>query len=276
MGLHILFVSESELIYFNQYFKVICLRMDTEWCPHKILQEGKFALCVLNQPVLSSSKLISVWNKAKFRVTVDGGTSIWAKIVNNAPDQEVFKEVPDLITGDFDSADMTHVKQFESLGSKVVSTPDQDYTDFTKCLQELSVELTKSNKLSDVRAVFAFVESSGRLDQIMANIQTLFLASKMISCPVYLLSSYSLTWLLAPGHHSLKISDLVTDNSHCGLIPLDGKAVVSTSGLKWNLQDGTLRFGELVSTSNGFDLSKDVVRIKTDAPLLWTMDFDCY
>ena len=124
-------------------------------------------------------------------------------------------------------------------------------------------------------SVFAFVESSGRLDQIMANLQTLFLASKMISCPVYLLSSNSLTWLLTPGQHSLKIRDSMSDESHCGLIPLDGKAVVSTSGLKWNLQDGILRFGELVSTSNGFDLSQDVVRIRTNAPLLWTMDFDC-
>ena len=249
--------------------------METEWCPHKVLHEGKYAFCLLNQPVLSPSKLISVWNNAKFRVTVDGGTSIWAKIVNNAPDLEVVREVPDLITGDFDSADMTHVKQFESLGSKIVNTPDQDYTDFTKCLQELSLEITRNNKLSDIGAVFAFVESSGRLDQIMANIQTLFLASKMISCPVYLLSSNSLTWLLTPGQHSLKIRESVSNKSHCGLIPLDGKAVVSTSGLKWNLQDGILKFGELVSTSNGFDLSQDVVKIKTDANLLWTMDFDC-
>jgi len=251
------------------------MNMDREWCPHKVLQEGKYALCLLNQPVLSSSKLISVWNKAKFRVTVDGGTSIWAKIVNNAPDQEVVREVPDLITGDFDSADMTHVEHFRSLGSKIVNTPDQDYTDFTKCLQELSAEMSKNNKMSDIEAVFAFVESSGRLDQIMANIQTLFLSSKMISCPVFLLSSNSLTWLLTPGQHSLRIIDSVSDKSHCGLIPLDGKATVSTSGLKWNLEDGILRFGELVSTSNGFDLFQNLVKITTDVPLLWTMDFNC-
>ena len=238
-----------------------------------IVQNGKFALCLLNQPVQEWGPFIDIWNKSSFRVTVDGGTSIWAEIVNNA-EGKAEHEVPDMITGDFDSADKTHVEHFKKLGSKIVSTPDQDYTDFTKCLMELGAEMKKGNsKLSEVEAVFAFVENSGRLDHIMANIETLFLAPGLVPCPVYLVSSRGLSWLLGPGDHEIRVGDLVTEDSHCGLIPLDGQAEVTTSGLKWNLEKGILRFGHLVSTSNGFDLTKEKVKITTDKSLLWTMDY---
>jgi len=247
--------------------------MTSLWKPSKTLENGKFALCLLNQPVKEWGPFIQIWNKSSFRVTVDGGTSIWAEIVNNA-EGKVEHEVPDMITGDFDSADKTHVEHFRKLGSKIVSTPDQDYTDFTKCLMELGAEMKQGNgKLSEVEAVFAFVENSGRLDQIMANIETLFHAPGLLPCPVYLVSSSGLSWLLGPGDHEIRVEDLVTEDSHCGLIPLDGEAKVTTSGLKWNLDNGSLRFGQLVSTSNGFDLKQENVKITTDKSLLWTMDY---
>ena len=247
--------------------------MTTVWNPSKTLQGGKFALCLLNQPVQEWGPFIQIWNKSSFRVTVDGGTSIWAEMVNNA-EGKVEREVPDMITGDFDSADQAHVEHFRKLGSKIVSTPDQDYTDFTKCLMELGAEMKTGNKqLSELEAVFAFVENSGRLDQIMANIETLFHAPGLVPCPVYLASSRGLSWLLGPGDHEIRVEDLVTEDSHCGLIPLDGQAEVTTSGLKWNLEKGILRFGHLVSTSNGFDLTKEKVKITTDKSLLWTMDY---
>jgi len=247
--------------------------MTIVWRPTKILEEGKFALFLLNQPVKEWNFLIQTWNKSSFRVTVDGGTSIWAEIVNNA-EVKVEREVPDMITGDFDSADKTHVEQFRKLGSKVVSTPDQDYTDFTKSLMQLGEEMKAGDdKLSELEAVFAFVENSGRLDQIMANLETLFHAPGLLPCPVYLVSSRGLSWVLGPGEHEIRVEDVVTEDSHCGLIPLDGQAEVTTSGLKWNLDKGLLRFGHLVSTSNGFDLTQENVRITTDKSLLWTMDY---
>ena len=107
----------------------------------------------------------------------------------------------------------------------------------------------------------------------MANIETLFHAPGLVPCPVYLVSSRGLSWLLGPGDHEIRVGDLVTEDSHCGLIPLDGGAEVTSSGLKWNLDKGALRFGQLVSTSNGFDLKQENVKITTDKSLLWTMDY---
>eukprot|EP00091_Calanus_sinicus_P015557 TRINITY_DN33930_c0_g1_i1.p1 TRINITY_DN33930_c0_g1~~TRINITY_DN33930_c0_g1_i1.p1 ORF type:complete len:123 (+),score=52.48 TRINITY_DN33930_c0_g1_i1:27-371(+) len=80
--------------------------------PLNLLKSGQYALCVLNQPVANPTLLVNIWNKAQYRVTVDGGTSIWSNIVNNTIEQ-ITVENPDLITGDFDSADQAHIQHFK-------------------------------------------------------------------------------------------------------------------------------------------------------------------
>jgi len=127
--------------------------------------------------------------------------------------------------------------------------------------------------------IYVYVENSGRLDQIMANIQTLFLAAECLyNIPIYLINSESITCLLEPGKHHIQLphhsqqsdSDDFLSKLHCGLIPMAGPTIVTTSGLKWNVTNEELKFGALVSTSNAL-LDKDIY-IETDKPLLWTMD----
>ena len=90
--------------------------------------------------------------------------------------------MPDLITGDFDSADQDHVEYFRAQGARVVATPDQDHTDFTKALIELDKVdkmnkedkldmVDKMNKAGGLGAVAAFIESGGRVDHMMGNFQ---------------------------------------------------------------------------------------------------------
>ena len=90
--------------------------------------------------------------------------------------------MPDLITGDFDSADQDHVEYFRAQGARVVATPDQDHTDFTKALIELDKvdkmnkedkldKVDKMNKAGGLGAVAAFIESWGRVDHMMGNFQ---------------------------------------------------------------------------------------------------------
>lgn len=232
---------------------------------------------------------------------------MWHKIINNTH-HNIKHEIPDLITGDFDSANMDNVQYFKSQGSEVIGTLDQDRTDFTKCLEEISLRMSKisptiaddaqsdaqdnnldqngsrsnesdaqddvdvvkmSERPAGVRLVYAFVENSGRLDQIMANLQSLFLAPGSLG-DVYLLSSESVSWLLPPGSHHISLPQTQLTGLHCGLIPLAGTTTITSKGLKWDLDEGQLKFGSLVSTSNAF-LSNDV-HIKTDNHLLFTMD----
>lgn len=89
------------------------------------------------------------------------------------------------------------------------------------------------NHLNDI---IVYHDSSGRFDQIMANINTLF-KHEQDFLNIYLLSGNSLTWLLKPGQHSITIpAELVEQQRWCSLIPVGQKATnVTTKGLKWNL-----------------------------------------
>jgi thiamine pyrophosphokinase len=149
-----------------------------------------------------------------------------------------------------------------------VQTVDQDETDFTKSLRVLESFVSEL----ELDSVIALCETSGRLDQILANINTLFknaLKPAEISRPVFILSANSLSWLLTAGDHEINIPDCVK-KLWCALIPLE-PTTVSTSGLKWNLTNHTMKFGGIVSTSNKYDGVSDVVKISTDKALLWSM-----
>nr|XP_012230822.1 PREDICTED: thiamin pyrophosphokinase 1 isoform X5 [Linepithema humile] len=118
-------------------------------------------------------------------------------------------------------------------------------------------------------------ETSGRFDHIIGNINTLYKSDKLVgNTKVIQVASNSLTWLLKPGLHNIRIPEiLVRGQSWCGLLPF-GSSVnhVSTTGLKWNLNDTTMHFGGLVSTSNTYN--KTEVTVNTDTSIIWTMGIE--
>jgi thiamine pyrophosphokinase len=82
---------------------------------------------------------------ATFRVCVDGGTNqlhnielFQKSLVGLGSDESESLKSPDIITGDFDSIKGSVSEYYARLGSKIIPTPDQENTDFTKALWELS------------------------------------------------------------------------------------------------------------------------------------------
>lgn len=73
------------------------------------------------------------------RITVDGGTKKWLQWLTN--NECEFKEVlyPDLITGDMDSLSKDVLNYFKKGNTKIIVTPNQDETDYTKSLRELKI-----------------------------------------------------------------------------------------------------------------------------------------
>ncbi|XP_046991549.1 thiamin pyrophosphokinase 1 [Schistocerca americana] len=240
------------------------------WDTLKILtpdgSKFSYVVMILNQPIRHNrAAMLSLWQNASLRITVDGGTNRWFKF-----SEEESCSLPDFITGDLDSVEECVLDYYKKRGVPVVVTPDQNKTDFTKAAL-FAVEHLGKVKIK-VDALVAVVQSAGRMDHIFANINTLFKMTHVEGAmPVYLLSSDSLTWLLRPGSHEISLPpDLVAEKVWCGLIPIGGKAnSVTTTGLKWNLNDTPMEFGGCVSTSNKY--CEEVVTIKTDSFLLWTM-----
>jgi thiamine pyrophosphokinase len=203
---------------------------------------------------------------AAIRITVDGGTNKWLDWIkkHNLEDK---LGAPHLITGDLDSIANETIEYF-SEKSKVIETLDQDETDFTKSLRVLEPFILKLK----IENIIVLCESSGRLDQILANINTLFKSLQKpaeISRPIFILSANSISWLLEAGDHQIIIPDTVK-KLWCGLIPFE-PTTVTTSGLKWNLTNYEMKFGGIVSTSNKYDETSDFVTISTNKPLLWSM-----
>lgn len=85
--------------------------------------------------------------------------------------------------------------------------------------------------------IYVLTEVAGRLDHLMANINTLYKSESILpDTSVFLLCSDSIAWLLKPGTYVISIPQIIRENKNwCSLVPIGAPAVVTTSGLKWNL-----------------------------------------
>ncbi|CAK1545879.1 unnamed protein product [Leptosia nina] len=240
-------------------------------------RSSKYGVVILNRPITQKQEFIkTLWNNATFRITVDGGTTHWNKFINSLTleDKKTIR-LPDLITGDFDSITKDLLQEYKKKGCKALHTPDQNDTDFTKALIELQNLCRQQEKELD--HIVTLGQNSGRIDQILGNIQTLFLVrEREILNPntnVYIVSDDTISWLLLPGDHVICVPEETRKHSRswCSLVPIGESCdAVTTSGLKWNLDNQPLKFGLLVSTSNTFDGS-ELVKIKCSHSLLWSM-----
>lgn len=170
--------------------------------------------------------------------------------------------------------------------SRVIKTPNQDETDFTKTLHVLTPFIEQLK----LEYIIALCETSGRIDQILGNINSEFviwfkrvkvkidlvlalhknnLKPPEVSRPVFILSDNSISWLLSTGQHEIHIPESVR-KLWCAMIPFR-QTTVTTTGLKWNLTNGLMQFGGVVSTSNTYDVNEHIVTITTDQPILWSM-----
>ncbi|CAG2171566.1 unnamed protein product [Oppiella nova] len=163
-----------------------------------IIDNVKYAVLLLNHSMdhLSGHKSATfdkIWRKAERRVAVDGGSKYL-----RCPQEHPF---PDILNGDFDSVQTERLEYFRRNGTKIMETPDQDYTDFQKAVKivlHLNKRAVYENNNVDTNgtgssnggavaaaagedrqrqacgAIIAIWSSLGRIDQVLSNINTLY------------------------------------------------------------------------------------------------------
>ncbi|XP_005101688.1 thiamin pyrophosphokinase 1 [Aplysia californica] len=222
----------------------------------------KLALIILNRP-LDVPLLTALWKKSAFTAVTDGAVN---RLLKNCGDQKD-EFIPDVISGDFDSALPASLDYYRNWNVEILPTPDQNETDFTKCLR-IVCEKTGQIPLEQIVALGSF---GGRFDHTLANVNTLYTARGLSKKPTILLSEGSMACLLDKGEHTI-YCDTGLEDDWCGLVPVGQPAnLVTTTGLKYNLNKDSMRFGELISTSNS--LASPTVTVSTDQPLLWVMGY---
>ncbi|KAL6500339.1 cAMP-dependent protein kinase subunit [Orobanche hederae] len=231
-----------------------------------------YVLIVLNRHLPRFTPLL--WKQAaQLRICADGGANrLYDELPLLFPNEDAVeirkRYKPNSIKGDMDSIREEVLGFYKDVGTEVVAaSDDQDTTDLHKCVAHIQdLPNLKNHEL----CILVAGALGGRFDHEVGNINVL---CRFPNMRIILLSDDCLIQLLPSSrHHEIHIQPAV-EGPHCGLIPIGAPSKSSTTtGLQWNLSDTEMKFGGLVSTSN--IVKEEVVTVKSDADLLWTISIN--
>ncbi|KAF4539415.1 putative thiamine pyrophosphokinase protein [Lasiodiplodia theobromae] len=252
----------------------------------------KPALVILNQPVESLDLLQRLWAHTGYRLCADGGANRLYDIFAGLDDAEEQRRkfLPSVIHGDLDSINPDVRAYYETLGVPVTRERDQECTDFGKAIRKIASvtkittddvssasEADDASSSSSYREILVICTLAGRVDQGLRLVYDLLQIQRAARSPtrLWLFSEASVSWVLPPGE-----SRIVLDGSsgvggkyftaNVGILPAYGPAVISTTGLEWDVTDWPTSVHGALSTSN--HVKSKIVTVKTDVDVLFTIE----
>jgi thiamine pyrophosphokinase len=232
----------------------------------------QIALIILNSPIEDYQLLQRLHNHASYILCADGGADrLYNLITTTHPDLPIDtalrKALPTTIHGDLDSLSAHTRACYAKLGVDITLDPDQYSTDFGKGITKI---LSAKPQLRDLLVLGSV---GGRVDQGIGLLHELYREQKMRHPRVrfWLFSESSVSLVLGAGTtvmHLPVAEGLVTPN--VGILPVYGRAVVSTRGLEWDVEGWDTEMGGQVSSSN--HVVEEWVEVTTDREVLFTVE----
>lgn len=185
------------------------------------------AITLIGGAQVSQSILSEALKYGENVVCADGGadTALWACLN------------PVAVIGDMDSASEAAK---DAYGDVLHPIPEQNSTDFDKCLRNIEAPL-----------IIGVGFLGDRVDHMLACLHVLL---KYRDKPVVLLGDHDVVFI-APSHIRLTLPV----GSRLSLMPLPG-ARVDTRGLRWEVKDGAMSLTQFIGTSN--EVAAPVVELR--------------
>ncbi|CAK4032653.1 Thiamin pyrophosphokinase [Lecanosticta acicola] len=247
----------------------------TELHPCRYLQSSsnpvdfdKTALIILNSPIQDLGLLEALYGHAGYRICCDGGANRLYDLLSQQKTPETLRTLlPNAIHGDLDSLRDDVRRYYEEHDVKVMRDPDQNSNDFGKCMAYIA------DGLPSVQTVLVLGSLGGRVDQGIGLLHGIYREQKHQRPHLRLLffSEGSVSMVIMSGTttiHTPLGEGVIEEN--VGILPLYGKAVISTEGLEWDVRDWPTEMGGNVSTSN--HIKADQVSIISDVDVLFTIE----
>ncbi|KAI2797386.1 cAMP-dependent protein kinase subunit [Blomia tropicalis] len=231
------------------------------------------------------SKFAELWNAAKVRHLVDGGSNylfdLQMYLNQNYASRQLSLEDPQIITGDFDSIRSDVLEYYRTKDNVIVQeTPDQNETDFTKAIKCLTTDERLNVLENPIDSIIVFYTSTGRLDHVLSIFSTLYKfnndqhsTEKRFPRIVLVDLATTISVLFSKGKNVIRSQ--LTPPGWCSIVPLNGPVMATTTGFRWNLNKQILEVGKLISTSQEFDgESIDIeVEVHSDIGLMFTINY---
>ncbi|PGG95615.1 thiamine pyrophosphokinase [Helicocarpus griseus UAMH5409] len=279
-----------------------------DWYPAQFFDTASppstpFAILVLNQPINQNAYNV-LKKRACFTICADGGANRFYSLMHAQGKESI--ELPNAILGDLDSISPQVRKHYEDLRVPVLYDPDQETTDFTKCLHYLhshapEIISSSSDPASNTSSpqtqqqqqlnILILGGLGGRVDQAVSQIHHLYMPFPSPTSPsqpsppppfLYLISEESMTFILhqglnrihTPGGSSLANPPTTQPqqplSENIGILPVAGPATITTHGLEWDVAEWKTEFGGRLSTSN--HIRAEVVEVWADGRVLVTLE----
>lgn len=114
----------------------------------------------------------------------------------------------------------------------------------------------------------------GRVDQGISQLHHLYVyqSEGYSRGRMYLVSEGSLTVVLKAGRHVIHVREAEpVFGKHVGILPIREPSVISTKGLRWDVDQWETAIGGIVSTSNEVLPENRVVEVETSKDVLFTI-----